>query len=545
MLIPSHLRDHLIHSLSPLPNTHPLGLTVLASQPKRTRDLFPHAVHPPKCAQQEWLVVLDSEMGTDKATVQGQGENKSEENPRVLIAAISAHLYTFSSSTPSILYISKVDSSGYSSSTTPLPLTRHLIRAFILYFLAECPALRVQLFARAQRQYLFANSADWKGKKVLGGAGLCKWWKGVYENVASSWAASPGSGPAEPAGSAASAGLELEEKKQNMKLGFILPGYDEQEAKTLLGAGRPLPKGMHWTYTPPFTSPLIPSPSSPSVSGSGSGTRVSLATLIPSLPDDPKTRFLEELVSEHPRPPNTSKSSTTTTTTSSTTTEKKQGGQEESKSEPEPESESGSGNGNGPDKRQGGGKEGKKTRKEHEAEEDAAQRTFAENILHAVGIAEFWERMGFRQECASGDVTGFFTLEAGSVLGMGLERKHASGESSPATTTTATAKNALALLPQAITERLLAALTNLDFANPALAVEGSTIWLEQTHSIVAGEVGEAGWEVCVARIEAKAGQAGQARSVTVAGAERIGEGVRKREEVVTMLQPRKKKKIVQ
>lgn len=483
-------------------------------------------------------------MGTDKAIVEGQGENKSEENPRVLIAAISAHLYNFSSSTPSILYISKVDSSGYSSSATPLPLTRHLIRAFILYFLAECPALRVQLFARAQRQYLFANSADWKGKKVLGGAGLCKWWKGVYEDVASSWASSPGSGPA---------GLELEEKKQNMKLGFILPGYDEQEAKTLLGTGRPLPKGMHWTYTPPFTSPLIPSPSSPTVSGSGSGsgTRVSLATLIPSLPDDPKTRFLEELVSEHPRPPNTCTSSTTTIT-SSTITEKKQGGQEESKSEPEPGSESGSGSGNGLDKRQGGGKEGKnKTRKGREAEEDAAQRTFAENILHAVGIAEFWERMGFRQECASGDVTGFFTLESGSALRMGLERKHASGESSPATTTTATAKNVLALLPQAITERLLTALTNLDFANPTLAVEGSTIWLEQTHSIVAGEVGEAGWEVCVARIEAKAGQAGQggqvgqAGAVIVTGAERIGEGVRKKEEVVTMLQPRKKKKIVQ
>nr|KIR44307.1 hypothetical protein I312_06506 [Cryptococcus bacillisporus CA1280] len=483
-------------------------------------------------------------MGTDKAIVEGQGENKSEENPRVLIAAISAHLYNFSSSTPSILYISKVDSSGYYSSATPLPLTRHLIRSFILYFLAECPALRVQLFARAQRQYLFANSADWKGKKVLGGAGLCKWWKGVYEDVASSWASSPGSGPA---------GLELEEKKQNMKLGFILPGYDEQEAKTLLGTGRPLPKGMHWTYTPPFTSPPIPSPSSPTVSGSGSGsgTRVSLATLIPSLPDDPKTRFLEELVSEHPRPPNTCTSSTTTIT-SSTITEKKQGGQEESKSEPEPGSESGSGSGNGLDKRQGGGKEGKnKTRKGREAEEDAAQRTFAENILHAVGIAEFWERMGFRQECASGDVTGFFTLESGSALRMGLERKHASGESSPATTTTATAKNVLALLPQAITERLLTALTNLDFANPTLAVEGSTIWLEQTHSIVAGEVGEAGWEVCVARIEAKAGQAGQggqvgqAGAVIVTGAERIGEGVRKKEEVVTMLQPRKKKKIVQ
>ncbi|OXM75716.1 hypothetical protein C364_06743 [Cryptococcus neoformans Bt63] len=531
MLIPSHLRDHLLRSLSPLPNTQPLGLTVLASQPKRTRDLFPYAVHPPKCTQQEWLAVLDSEMETDKVDFKDAGEGKSEKNPRVLIAAISAHLYTFSPSIPSILYISKVDSSGYSSSSIPLPLTRHLIRSFILYFLAECPALRVQLFARAQRQYLFANSADWKGKKVLGGAGLCKWWKGVYEDVVSSWASSsPGPGPA------GSTGLKLRLKKQNMKLGFILPGYDEQEAETLLGAGRPLPEGVDWTYTPPFTSPLIPSPSgSGSGSGSGFGTKVSLATLIPSLPDDPKTRFLQELVSEHPRPP-----------ISSTTAENKQVGKEVSNDR----SESGPGPGSGSGSERGereGRKEGK-TRKSHEAEEDAAQRKFAENVLHSVGIAEFWERMGFRQECASGDVTGFFTLESVTVV----ESKRESEKSSPDTTTPTApaatisiAKNAL--LSQAITERLLTALTNLDFASPSLAVEGSTIWHEQTRSIVVGEVGEVGWEVCVGRIEAKAGQvghvgqSGQAEQADTG----VGAGVRKREEVVTMLQPRKKKKVVQ
>lgn len=466
-------------------------------------------------------------METDKVSIKDAGDGKSGKHPRVLIAAISAHLYTFSPSIPSVLYISKVDSSGYSSSATPLPLTRHLIRSFILFFLAHCPALRVQLFARAQRQYLFANSADWKGKKVLGGAGLCKWWKGVYEDVVSSWASSsPSPGPA------GSTGLKLKVEKQAMKLRFILPGYDEQEAKTLLGAGRPLPEGVEWTYTPPFTSPLIPSASG---SGSGSDPKVSLATLIPSLPDDPKTRFLQELVSEHPRPP-----------TSSATAKYKEGGQEVSND--------GSGPGTGRGGREGG-KEGK-TRKLHEAEEDAAQRKFAENILHSVGIAEFWERMGFRQECASGDVTGFFTLESVTEV----ESKRKSEESSPdATTPTAAAATAAAatpaiaknaLLPQAITERLLTALTNLDFASPSLAIEGSTIWLEQTRSIVVGEVGKVGWDLCVGRIEAKAGQAGQTGQANMGvgdgGArEGAGEGVRKREEVVTMLQPRKKKKVVQ
>lgn len=382
---------------------------------------------------------------------------------------------------------------------------------------------------------MFANSADWKGKKVLGGAGLCKWWKGVYEDVVSSWASSsPGPGPA------GSTGLKLKLKKQNMKLGFILPGYDEQEAKTLLGAGRPLPEGVDWTYTPPFTSPLIPSPSgSGSGSGSGFGTKVSLATLIPSLPDDPKTRFLQELVSEQPRPP-----------ISSTTAENKQVGKEVSKdgSESGPGPGSGSGSGSGSERGEREGRKEGKTRKSHEAEEDAAQRKFAENVLHSVGIAEFWERMGFRQECASGDVTGFFTLESVTVV----ESKRESEKSSPDTTTPTApaatisiAKNAL--LSQAITERLLTALTNLDFASPSLAVEGSTIWLEQTRSIVVGEVGEVGWEVCVGRIEAKAGQvghvgqSGQAEQADTG----VGAGVRKREEVVTMLQPRKKKKVVQ
>ncbi|WVQ78830.1 hypothetical protein IAT38_000921 [Cryptococcus sp. DSM 104549] len=540
MSTPEALRDHLLTSLAPLPNAHALGLTVLASTPKRTREIFPHTPHPPKCTQQEWLVVLDSEVPREDGEGAGKpaGDAVADATAppqRVLVSAISAYLYTFPSSSsalaPSILYISKVDSSGYTP--TPLPLTRRLIRSFLLFFLAHTPpaagGLRVQLFARAQRQYLFANSADGAGKKVLSGAGLCKWWKGVYEETVGEWA-----GKATGAGGA---GVELK---------YVLPGYEQGEAQALLGPGKPLPEGITWSYAPPFTTPLHPSFSA----------EPTLATLVPSLPDDPKTRFLEELVGDVPPPP---------PATTSTTTQAADGAPAEVKA---------------------------KTKKEKEIEEDEHTRKIAHAALAKVGVDEFWERMGFRQECASGDVTGFFTLEFG-VGGVaagskgeaegktavdGKEKEgipqgggalpvpegtgddlnptlptlasSASAEvsapvsaliagplpSAPTATNPAPAPTSApktALIPPAISSRILTALTNLDFATRALAIEGSGIWLSQTQSIVAGEVGERGWEECKGRIEAKAGGEG------------VGAVRKEREEApVTMLQPRKKKKKV-
>jgi hypothetical protein len=102
----------------------------------------------------------------------------------VLIVALQAYLYTVPSSSLSILYISKVDTSGYS--TSRLSLTKKLMTTFISYHLdAGRVSNRVQvaLFARSQGQYLFPNSVQGGGKRVGGGLKLCGWWKGVYEEV--------------------------------------------------------------------------------------------------------------------------------------------------------------------------------------------------------------------------------------------------------------------------------------------------------------------------------------------------------------------------
>lgn len=216
---------------------------MLTSFPKRTSALFPYAAHPPKTFEKEYLITIASEIqytapqtvstshsepgpaaeGEAAVASNSAGMNGSSTIPpevsvgqsaeagssagvstsastsapaatptpalrRVMVVALHAYLYTIPSSYTSILYISKVDTSGYSPS--PLPLTRQLMVAFLGYHLdpSTRPSRNVQisLFARSQSQYLFPNSAQAKGKRVSGGLRLCGWWKGVYEEVAAS-----------------------------------------------------------------------------------------------------------------------------------------------------------------------------------------------------------------------------------------------------------------------------------------------------------------------------------------------------------------------
>lgn len=589
MTSPCRIRDHILDSLTPLKSPYNLGLTVLVSQPKKTSSIFPHTPNPPRCTQQEVLVVLSTDLAlvsnhptntqhhaqsnngsdgpsahphstsssTDQPVAEARSSSTAESaapiTPRVLVCAISAYLYTFPSSSPStapspsaILYISKVDSSGYAP--YPIPITRHFVRSFLTYYLVTLPRVRIQLFARAQRQYLFANSADGKTKKVLSGTGLCKWWKGVYEEAASELVRHR---------------LAKEGKKADMKLAYILPGYEEAEARTMLGQGRALPAGVAWAYRPPFTDPVVaPSRSSTISSSSSSVLPPSLATLIPSLPDDPKTRFLEELVAD-------------AIPQYSIRSDEKQKD-----------------------------KDGKKSRKEREADEEQHARTEAHAALAKVFKDEFWERIGFRQECASGDVTGFFTLESEasprakaepssdasqpdvqvvhSTTPVEMDISTAKSEPAVFTTTSSVSisptdtasKSTLQsspkitdlapayvdtlaqpqpLLPPAIASRLLTALTNLDFASLSLAKEGTELWLRSTRSLVLSELGDSAWDQCTAIVRGtgvipptptsngsglEVGAGGDASPLVNATAV----SVKRDEPPVTMLQPRKKKK---
>ncbi|OCF56525.1 hypothetical protein L486_05375 [Kwoniella mangroviensis CBS 10435] len=572
----SSLRAHLLQSLSTLPNRHDLGLTILVSKPKKTASIFPHTPIPPKCLQQDFLIVLSSDLPSNaniKPRDQGSTDAPSsststnlpeqDESPKkVSVSAISANLYTFPSSSSrasSILYVSKVDSSGYSPSV--LPLTRLLIVSFFNFFLLNVQNVRIQLFARSQNQYLFANSSQGGGKKVLSGAGLCKWWKNVYEESVISYISSISKDPNQ----------KREREGGEIKLNYLLPGYEEVESLNLLGKGKDLPEGLKWEYKPPFDDPITSTGNANTNNTTNlRNLPISLATLIPSLPDDPKTRFLEELVTDtFQQNPNPLKSRQQT--------QQKEGASSSSSASTSTST--------------------KKSKKEIELEEELNQRQSSHIALSKIDKNEFWERIGFRQECA-GDVTGFFTLETtgedningvvGSKTGTSKvetkedtnEQHSTTGFSIPPTVTdvvdpitsldpesekvsvdqpkdipissNSTSNSALPfkstdrpepvskepLLRIEIINRLLTALTNLDFANLTLAIEGSEIWLKQVNSIVKGEIGEKSSEGCSGVIPRKMNlpDSGEGAGAGLVRKER-------QEEKVTMLMPRKKKKI--
>ncbi|WRT65798.1 uncharacterized protein IL334_002747 [Kwoniella shivajii] len=589
---PAALRAHLLESLSTLSNPHNLGLTVLISEPKRTSSIFPYTPIPPKCFQQEVLVVLSSDLpqdasqqGSESSASASSSSSPSKPMKKVLVSAISAYLYTFpstptptsssasasssfssqSSQSPStaILYISKIDSSGYTP--TPLPLTRVLIISFLSYFIHQIPNIRVQLFARAQKQYLFANSSNSGKKKVLGGSGLCKWWKSVYEQTASTYL----NKRSEDKDVNEKPKVDNDTKEQiNLKLNYLLPGYEEFEAVNLLGGQKDnsfLSQNSEWEYKPPFITSIVPSAATgitgTSSSSSTSSLPESLATLIPSLPDDPKTRFLEELVTDSLQSQNPLLN---------------HGSKKSSEA-------------NGP---KGGDGVMKQSKKERETQEELSERKAAHLALSKIHPKEFWERIGFRQECGQ-EVTGFFTLKVsrsppnskkdlvqgsdqvqaqekvgGSVTSEvfkdSINTEQISSLDPESQVSSSNGSNELATLPtpstslsvvisslddpmnpatasktkllrQEILDRLLTALTNVDFATLALAIEGTEIWLKQAESIVKGEIGQSGWETCLGTIHR---EEGLHVAPTTSGARKEREA-----EKVTMLMPRKKKKV--
>ncbi|EKC99499.1 hypothetical protein A1Q2_06231 [Trichosporon asahii var. asahii CBS 8904] len=498
-----------------LPNAVPLDLVVLQSAPKRTTEIFPHAPSAAvRCVDREFLVVVscglpalpdDTGLSSNSNTVEGEksasgteGAKDSTNGGKVLAAAISAHVYTLPNSAAELVYISKVDSSGYASACGPL--TRVLASSFISYFLEAPGTVAATLFARAQGQYLFPNSVEGGGKRVLGGLGLCGWWKRVFEDAASKV-------------------IEAEKrpvvKPRQVELSYLLPSYSAAEARGMLPAASALPAGVKWDYKPPFTHRILP------------GT--SLATLIPSLPDDPKTRFLEELVDDAlDKEPYAVRERRRSSQAKQPEDSKDENGEKsDANGEPKDDKEK---------------ERAKLSRKERETEAEEEERRKAYAALENVPTDEFWERMGFRQECASGDVTGFFHVlvvpdpeggDASSFVAaaeaqqLAAESKPDSKpESSDSSKPPASGKDAHTL-PPALVERILTSMLNTDFGNRQLASSGTSFWTQATKSLVVDAIGEKGWDACFGSIAAKQG---------------VQREQKRKEETVTMLQPRKKKK---
>ncbi|KAJ3810160.1 histone acetylation protein-domain-containing protein [Lentinula aff. lateritia] len=302
-------------------------------------------------------------------------EQSTPDSPRILVTAIEACVYNVPSTSCAILYISKVDSTGQCTSPSP---TATLVRALLLYYgdQATRPVaadhLWIQLFARAQSQYLFPNSADFSGKHPLGDIQLCGWWKRVFTDAA----------------------LELESCSKGsmaplIRLFYVLPGYSEIEAEHSLkpvNVARPVTHNYQWTYGHPYSQTEIPLP----CPRNDINTDVprNLGQFIPSFDDDPKSRFMDEIA--YTTGPEGIKSPPRKRARASSSTSHEEGHKLNA-------AVSNDGDDDG-------------ERRDNHIEKD--DRPLGE--LGKVSVDEFWERMSFRQECVAGAVTGFFALGATS-----------------------------------------------------------------------------------------------------------------------------------
>ncbi|KAI0755251.1 histone acetylation protein-domain-containing protein [Daedaleopsis nitida] len=358
------LRDKLLAALADLPGTRSFHIHVLTSSPRKHNGLFPYAHPRPRAYLQDILVLLS--------------EQASSDAPHVLVTAIEASVYNVPSTSCGMLYVSKVDSSGHASAPSP---TATLVRAFITYYAdpvtrpISVQHLWVQLFARAQNQYLFPNSSEYEGKRPLSDTKLCAWWKRVYSEVAA----------------------EVDARLKGtgkVRLYYILPGYSELEAAYTISRAlsRAGPASVQWTYGHPYSQREIPLPCPQNADPDAPHN---LGQFIPWFEDDPKSRFIDEIAyiktteggvrspqRKRPRAP----------TSSGPRGEKKPPRERESV---------------GDDK---------------EKEKDKDERPHIQGELGQVSPDEFWERMSFRQECVAGAVTGFFTLAVSTPPAVNVDK---------------------------------------------------------------------------------------------------------------------------
>lgn len=370
-----NLRDHLLDALSKVPGTREFHLHVLVTSPRKGNGggLFPFAKpRPPRVYEQEILLLLSEQQKQPlKPELSADDDEDEGKGPRVIVCAVETTVFCVPSTRSAVVYVSKVDSTGQGLKDAPKP-TGTLVRSLLNFYLdpktrpVDAENVWVQLFARAQGQYLFPNSTEWEGKKPLGDVQLCGWWKRVLTRVKE----------------------DVEGKEGVKKVGmyYILPGMSESEAGDALrmaaGPSSTTPTG--WVYGHPYSQTDIGLPCPPPIG------EKNLGHYIPSFEDDPKSRFMDEIAyttEGEIKSPQRKRARTVT---------------------------AGDRDGEG----DGGGQQGRGTGGTKTTTEVAK----ASGELSKVGVDEFWERMSFRQECVAGAVTGFFGLGVtGGWRGVGGE----------------------------------------------------------------------------------------------------------------------------
>jgi len=252
-----------------LPKSVSFKIYHLSTPPTRTSSLY----SAPPGARPDRTYCTSHFLSASIQTPSPSNENASEtELVEVLIFAIEILIYSTAYDTT--FFVSKADSTGYLhllglQKGTPSPI-RDISATFLGHLVKQHQRENIQsvvsLFARAQDQYLFPGSVEYKGKHVLDDRGLVKWWCRVLDPLVG--------------------GTETTEWKM-VKGYLIVPGLDTHETSSYIPARAKVnPANSPWVIGHPLQKI------------SRHAEDVPPRCLIPHYPDDPKARYLDELDEE-------------------------------------------------------------------------------------------------------------------------------------------------------------------------------------------------------------------------------------------------------
>ncbi|RFU79573.1 h3 k56 histone acetylation kat11 [Trichoderma arundinaceum] len=262
-----------------LPKGYKFGIHHISTPPTKVDALYsaPPGERSERtyCENHFLSISIDVDDTLSSASTTENTPELAAQRKRVLVLGIEIFIYTTARSTT--LFVSKADSTGLLDKLklpkgAPSPI-REVCATFIRYLVDKRRRKDVQcvvsLFARAQDQYLFPGSIEYTGKHVLDDRGLVRWWCRVLDPIVES----------PPVGSLPA--------WRNTKGYLLVPGLDTYETRAFIprraGAAscwslsHPLERISHYSREFDWVPPRC---------------------LIPRFPDDPKSRFRDELDDE-------------------------------------------------------------------------------------------------------------------------------------------------------------------------------------------------------------------------------------------------------
>ncbi|RMZ88449.1 hypothetical protein DV736_g4326, partial [Chaetothyriales sp. CBS 134916] len=188
----------------------------------------------------------------------------------------------FATATLNTVFVSKADSSGFlpklNTSKTSGSIVQSITQVFLDYLLAPClekSKVVLSLFARSQHQYLFAGSIENPEKHVLDDRQLIKWWCKILDHV---WRPYDHS-------------ITPSSKRHSVTAYLVVPGCDKAETRIFFPASTGLDPPAHPKWLNSYPEGFI------------TGDRnIPPRCAIPRLPDDPKSRFLDDLDGDYVGP---------------------------------------------------------------------------------------------------------------------------------------------------------------------------------------------------------------------------------------------------